>query len=291
METESKLTESKIQEIANSLYKLEIIAKEIIDFTKADESEVWRRLCLEIEKPGYNVSLRAKEYNVTPHKFNNSMIKFYEESDGFIYETLIESRSPNRANKWLNIVRFILSTTKSFTSSTKILMYGDSVGSDSIFLKKLGFDVYYHDFDSYCSEFADYRFQKRGLEIKKFSDCAVKEFDFVICLEVAEHSPDPVDLIQKLSILTSEVGYCIFSEAFWLLTPDFPTHLKSNEKYVGKIDDLFKEVGMNVVWRDVDDKPIIYSKHIRNSVQNHSVSAIIKAFVTTARKTLKRDEL
>lgn len=257
---QSENIETELQKIAASLYRLEIIAKEIIDFTNADECQVWKRICLEMEQVGYNVSLRAKEYGVTPHIFDENMLKLYKESDGFIYETLVESRNPVRVEKWLNIAKFLLSVSVGEISKKKVLMYGDSVGSDSIFLKQLGFDVYYHDLESYCSSFANYRFHKRGLNIKKITNFTHGEFDFVICLEVAEHVVEPRKLINELNLLTSENGYCIFSEAFQLINESFPTHLKSNLEYAGKTDELFREVGMNVLWRDIHNKPVVYTK-------------------------------
>jgi SAM-dependent methyltransferase len=249
----------ELKTIQVGLYDLQSIAKEIIDFTGEDDVSVWRRIALEIENPGYNVRLSAERYGVLPHEFNDNMISLYRESDGFIYETLVESRNPYRVEKWINILEFILSSSGPNREANKILLYGDSVGSDSIFLKSLGFDVYYYDFDSYCAKFADYRFGKRSLDIKKFSTGEMK-FDFVICLEVAEHVPNPEELVDELSSLTKKDGFCIFSEAFHLINANFPTHLNANLRYVGKVDQLFESAGMIVAWRDVHDKPIVYTK-------------------------------
>jgi SAM-dependent methyltransferase len=124
----------------------------------------------------------------------------------------------------------------------------------------MGFNVFYHDYDGYCSRFAKQRFQKRNLTIQSFSPNDTREFDYVICFEVAEHVPNPPELVAELSKLTAPDGYCIFSESFGLLKPIFPTHLASNLKYVGKADELFKQHKMNVAWRDEHDKPIVYTK-------------------------------
>ena len=239
---------------------MKVIVREITDFTNVNECEFWKKICLQIEHSGYNVSLRAREYGVTPHIFDENMLRLYKESDGFIYETLVESRNPFRTEKWLNIVKFMLSASSDKPWEKKVLMYGDSVGSDSIFLGELGFDVYYYDLESYCSDFAHYRFTKRALKVKNYSDSMPNKFDFVLCLEVAEHVPEPTKLINELKFFTSESGYCIFSEAFQLINENFPTHLKSNLKYAGRTDELFREVGMNVLWRDIHNKPIVYVK-------------------------------
>lgn len=120
--------------------------------------------------------------------------------------------------------------------------------------------MYYHELESYCSVFARYRFEKRVLNVKYYSDSRPDKFDFVICFDVAEHVPEPRKLINELKLFTSESGYCIFSEAFQLINENFPTHLKSNLEYAGRADELFREVGMNILWRDIHNKPIVYVK-------------------------------
>ena len=275
-----------IHDIIEDLYSLDCIASEIIDFTQANQQEVWRRLCLEISHTGFNVSQESHKFNVTPHYFDENMLLFYKKSDGFIYETMVESRNPYRMKKWLNIVEFMLENSEYKPHEKKVLLYGDSVGSDSIFLNKLGFEVYYHDFESYCSSFANYRFKKRGLSINKYSR-EDKNFDFVICLEVAEHVPDPLDLVRELSSLTSLNGCCIFSEAFNLVLDNFPTHLATNIQYAGKVDELFRSVGMNVLWKDVDNKPIVYAKYA-NSISRYPRESSIHRVKKIINKVIRR---
>jgi 2-polyprenyl-3-methyl-5-hydroxy-6-metoxy-1,4-benzoquinol methylase len=250
----------KIEDIKKNLYDLNSIVAEIVSFTAYKELEVWKRACFEMLRTGYNVEMRARQYGVTPHVFDDKMIELYRNSDGFIFETLLETLNAFRMKKWLNIVNFVLAETHD-ASSMRILIYGDSVGSDSIFLKYLGYDVYYHDFDSYCSKFAFKRFADRKLVIKRLSDHSDTLYDFIICLEVAEHVPDPCELIKGLGSLLKPSGYCIFSESFDLIDKYYPTHLQSNLKYKGKIDSIFEKQGMYVVWRDVHNKPIIYSRN------------------------------
>lgn len=241
------------------LYDLDEIAEEIIAYTGRPEAEVWRRLALELQQNGANVVAETARFGVTPHIFDDDLVRFYTESDGFIYETCVESRNPHRMLKWLNIAKFVMQRSNS-PSKCDILLYGDSVGSDSIFLRRMGFNVYYHDFDSYCSRFAKERFKKRQLTVHSFQPSETRQFDFVICFEVAEHVPNPPELIEELARLTAPDGYCIFSESFGLVEPKYPTHLASNAKYVKKADSMFYQNGMHVAWRDVNEKPIIYTR-------------------------------
>ena len=241
------------------IYDIDNIAEEIIAYTGQPPAEVWRRLALELQQTGTNVVAETARFGVTPHLFDENLIRFYTESDGFIYETCVESRNPYRMSKWLKIAEFIKQRCNS-PSECEILLYGDSVGSDSIFLSRMGFIVFYHDFDSYCSRFAKERFRKRNLPVHSFQPGEAMQFTFVVCLEVAEHAPNPPELIEELARLTAQDGYCIFSESFGLLKPRFPTHLASNAKYVGSADSMFRQNGMHVAWRDADEKPIIYTR-------------------------------
>jgi SAM-dependent methyltransferase len=248
-----------LSKYGKGIYDINTIAEEIIAYTGQPELEVWRRLALELDQTGSNVVKETARFGVTPHVFDENLIKFYQESDGFIYETCIEGRNPYRITKWLNIVDFVNQRSKQ-PDKCNVLLYGDSVGNDSIFLSRMGFNVYYHDFDGYCSRFAKERFLKRSLSVHSFQPGESRQFDFVICFEVAEHVPNPSELIAELAQLTGETGYCIFSESFGLIQPGFPTHLASNEQYIGKADSMFRRQGMHAAWRDVDEKPIVYTR-------------------------------
>ena len=258
----------------SDLYNIETMAEEIIAYTGEPEAQVWRRLALELHRPGANVNAEIARFGVTPHVFSDNLIRFYTESDGFIYETCIGSSTPFRIKKWLKIAGLYQEKCKS-PDQCHILLYGDSIGNDSIFLGRMGFNVYYHDFDSYCSRFAKERFRKRNLVVHDFQPNEPRKFDFIICFEVAEHVPNPPELIEELAKLTAPDGYCIFSEAFGMIEPSVPTHLASNAQYVRKADSLFAQHGMHVAWRDLHEKPIVYTR--LRGVSEDYVSPMLKA--------------
>lgn len=255
----NRISVEALRFLCDDIYDINAIAEEIRAYTGQSELEVWKRLAQELHQTGTNVVAEARRFGVTPHVFDSKLIKFYSESDGFIYETCVESRHPFRLGKWLKIAEFISQTSKP-RNQCNILLYGDSVGNDSIFLRRMGFNVFYHDYDGYCARFAKTRFQRRQLAIQSFSPDHTREFDFVVCFEVAEHVPDPPELVAELARLTAPDGYCIFSESFGLLQPQYPTHLASNVKYVGQADEMFRRHGMRVAWRDQHEKPIVYTR-------------------------------
>lgn len=241
------------------LYPVEQIASEIIAFTGQPELTVWKRIALELESTGTNVVAETCRFGVTPHVFDGAMGRFYHESDGFIYETMIESRHPFRQAKWRQLLDFMEQTSLKPRNETHVLLYGDSVGSDSICLNRLGYDVCYHDFDSYCASFAKFRFGKRNLTIPAFSTISRRKFDYVICLEVAEHVPNPPEFVNEVAGLVDRPdGICLFSESFGWLKAQFPTHLATNLQYAGRTPELFAAAGMSLVWKDYHEKPFAF---------------------------------
>ena len=281
--------DDKIASISGELYDLGRIAAEIIEFTGQDACRVWQRLAQELHRAGTTIREEGGRFDITPHIFNDAMLRFYRESDGFIYETLIDGRNPRRMGKWFKTVRFLLKMANYQPSETRVLVYGDSAGSDCIFLRLLGFDVTYHDYDSYCSHFAQKRFDQRKIIVNKLVPANDTRFDFIICLEVAEHAENPVELINDLVRLTKPGGYCIFTESFHMLSSQYPTHLSTNTTYSGKADHLFKDAGMYVHWKDIDEKPIIYSRRrtVRDLIYSkrspRAVSAMLKLIVSMIR--------
>jgi SAM-dependent methyltransferase len=245
----------------DALYDPAQLVHEIADYCGEPAPNVRQRFDTEMGNPTSTVRSECAHFGVTPHVFDARMIHFYADSDAFIYETLVESMSPYRFGKWSKILEFIQNERKSSKESTWVLVYGDSVGNDSLHLSLLGYNVVYHELDSYCSRFAHRRFASRGLSIADLSETREKSFDFVICLEVLEHVPEPAQLVMELSKLTARDGFCIVSDGFSLLDDRFPTHLASNSRYIGKTVDLFGSVGMRLFWRDSDDKPYVFTHH------------------------------
>lgn len=73
--------------------------------------------------------------------------------------------------------------------------YGGGVGDKSIMSREHGFDAYYCDVYGPTFKFANWRFERRNLNIKMtriFDDAPLKvlRFDIITCFEVLEHLPN-----------------------------------------------------------------------------------------------------
>jgi len=216
-------------------------------FPKEDKKNILKKFCSELMQTGYNVSADCTKYNVSPHIYNQEMINLYSKSDAFIYELLVGSLKKEAIKKNNFIIKKI---NEYFNSKDKIniLCFGDGIGSDSLKFTKLGFVVTYFDIEGKISDFAKLNFKLNKVDnliqtIFKDSHLLENAYDVVICREVLEHLENPFETVKKLRSYLKNDGICFISESFSSVNTEFPTHLRSNLRYVNKTIELTVEIG------------------------------------------------
>jgi SAM-dependent methyltransferase len=254
--------------------------------------KVWRESLL----PGTNVLESALKFGVDFHVYNEKMEKFYQETDGFIYESMVYScRFDKRVvmEKVKQRIDNYISLKKS-ESKLNILMFGDGVGSDTIYLYnfyKDKVDFYYFDVPgSKTFEFALKRFNKYNIEVKIITDynkIPKDFFDVIISIEVLEHLPDPIQAIKDISEFLKVGGIALITESFGLVPFYLPTHLKSNLKFKGKTPFLFLRFNLLLTYFNKDlslmFRPMEFTKKEKISIKEYLnlilTSPILKAYV------------
>lgn len=127
-------------------YEFEDIVKEISQLTDIPEDIVKHRVWLEVLNAGSNVTAAAKEVGVTPHVYDEKMERFYAETDAFIFELMVESYREGKRKVMERIKEMIQNyMEKNSWQHINVLMFGDGVGSDTIYL--------YHFFSGSCKFF------------------------------------------------------------------------------------------------------------------------------------------
>lgn len=256
------------------------IVNEIKTFTTFSLNEIKQRVWQESIDFGSNVALDVKEFGVTPHYYNENMEKMYKEGYGFIFETLVFWSKKFR-QCWIrdSLKRIeIYCESKSIPKDNlNILVYGDGVGNDSLFLVNNGYKVDYFDFPgSRTYEFALNRFESNKLTgdfiniISDYEFCLEKEYDAIICFEVLEHLSDPISTIKDMSRILTTEGIALITESFRGVYDIFPTHINSNKRFSNGTPFIFLENSMKLTWYSKEDlfKPMEFKKVDKTSISD-----------------------
>jgi SAM-dependent methyltransferase len=249
------------------------------------------------------------KFGIDFHIYNEKMERFYQETDAFIYETMVEScrfgkrlvmeKIKERIDNYMNL-------NLKEQSKLNILMFGDGVGSDTIYLYRFYKDkanFYYFDVPgSKTFDFAQKRFKKYNVEAKIITDynkIPKNFFDVIVSLEVLEHLPDPVKAIKDISEFLKIGGIALITESFGAVQFNFPTHLRSNLKFEGKTPFLFLKFNLVLTYFNQDFflmfKPMEFTKKekilIRDYLNLILTKPILKAYLKGVFKRCLRGKI
>lgn len=151
---------------------------------------------------------------------------YYGKTKKYLYELLRWEATFDKEDNFKRIAIFL----KKFRLST-VLDFGGGIGGLSIYLAQNGFKCIHADIPSEHFDFANYRFTKRGNNIKILNLQQEKLpygfFDAIVAYDVFEHIPSLDKVIEKLSNSLKNGGYLITKSTF----SGRGSHLKENEQY------------------------------------------------------------
>ena len=255
---------------------IERMTKEIVKYSHIkNEENVKNRLLSEFTLSGINVLDDfynfKKKNDIDYFQHNENMDKFYTETDSFLFELAAWHCTYDRLQWKINILNDIQTRFKK-KQNIKILIIGDGLGFDSLFLQQnlINANISYFEFkDSKSWNFAKNMFndkiagQGEVVMIGELENIKTNYYDIVICLEVLEHLPEPKIVIENMYNYLNKVGFVYESESFGAIELLRPTHLISNNKYVGKIINLFEKASFFYVNR-ISPRIYIFSKNREN---------------------------
>lgn len=246
-----------------------ILVDNISEASKLSIKDVEDKIQKELKKPGSAVLSDCKKYDVVPFANGNNSDILYSEGVGFSIELAATYSDESRLLMSAFIISMLIG--RSYNKCIKILALGDGIGIDSMRLSSAGFDVDYMDYDaSLTSKVARKNFLKYE-EISNFNAGKIRvvtqetredAYEVIVCLEVIEHVPNPMDFLCQLSRQTDVGGLIFISECFDGIRDIWPTHLYSNELYGGQLPEMARNYGLELIDCNVMPygKPYVFKK-------------------------------
>jgi len=250
-----KHTPSAIELLSNQ----ETVVSLISDLTNQPKNLVLSRLREEYSNPGINVVRDFKKAGLEPFKWCKELSDFYNQTDAFLYELVFWNRNKikNKMRRWIS--RHL---AKNEQGKLNILCIGDGLGIDSAHLANEGHNVEYFEVKGYSESFARKIFAecKYNITILNEQDEIKNGFyDVVICLDVLEHIPNPPEYVKILTDYLRSGGRLIVHSPFYMVHPNYPTHLKDNRRYSGNLS-LYTKNNLALVDGELTWNPIVLQK-------------------------------
>jgi len=183
---------------------------------------------------------------VEPYVWNDELVRFYEETDAFLYESLVWNVTRQKNGMRLWIAEFLV---REFGQPVKMLLFGDGLGFDSYYFAQAGHRVSSFEVSRYAVQFAASVLASGDVDVHVFHDVAelpAAHFDVLLCLDVLEHVPDPPALVSQLSSFLRPGGLMIVHAPFFFVGPAVTTHLRANRRYSGDVRRLYRPAGLRL---------------------------------------------
>jgi len=148
-----------------------------------------------------------------------ALTQFYNRSDTELFE-LIEWHATDQIHYRTLILRDFAATRP----GRRYLDYGSGIGNDALVLAAAGFEITLADISECLLAFAAWRCRRRGFTVRTIDlrrqRLPPDSFDLVVCLDVLEHIPQPLDVMRDLHASLGEGGLLVVHAPFG----DDPVH-------------------------------------------------------------------
>lgn len=184
------------------------------------------------------------------------VIRFYNETATEIFE-LAEWYSDDRPHhQVLECLDLALERP-----GRKVLDYGSGIGAAAVAFGLAGFDVTLADISEPLLSFAGWRCTRRGLAARaldlKREPLPHRHFDVVLCLDVLEHVPRPIEVIRTLRDAMVPGGL-LFLNAPFGVDPDRPMHIVHDRHAI----DRTRSLGFEHCWDLQSRMPACGRSHV-----------------------------
>ena len=185
----------KFDPIHNSAQMAELISS----VTQQPVAEVLERLRKEFLDPGVSVAKDFEARGIQRFVMSEQMMRFYSESDGFLFELAIWNRN---ANKRFMCGRILDLIGNHFARPVDVLSIGDGMGFDCLEFSRAGHRVTYFELPGKTEACARKIFAASDAKVRVLTDpaeLAVGSCDVLVCLDTLEHVPDPSEMVRQIA--------------------------------------------------------------------------------------------
>jgi 2-polyprenyl-3-methyl-5-hydroxy-6-metoxy-1,4-benzoquinol methylase len=275
IETSSAAQPVKFDPIHSSAQMAELISS----VTGQPVPEVLDRLRKEFLDPGISVATDFEARGVPMFVMSDAMMRFYTESDGFLFELAVWNRNANKRFMCGMILRLI---GEHFAKPVDVLSIGDGMGFDCLEFAKARHRVTYFELPGKTEACARKIFEATGANIPVLTDPAALQpnsCDVLVCLDTLEHVPDPSEMVRQIAGYLRPGGLLFVHAPFYMIHPRYPTHLSSSQKYAGSLK-LFTAHGLRPIDGDLFWNPIMLAK--ANVRGNYPTTRFKRQFILRA---------
>jgi 2-polyprenyl-3-methyl-5-hydroxy-6-metoxy-1,4-benzoquinol methylase len=198
--------------------RLHELAGELGAYSGAPLDQVRARLEKELRRLGDRMAEQWREQRpVTSRQIE----RFYRETDGYLYELLIDGENPFRA-----ATRDAITQALREVNAQRVFEFGGGIGTDAMWFARAGFQWTYYDLPGgQTFRFAAWRFAKNKLPVTVVAHPSQSAGnDAVISIEVFEHLTNLFAALRTINRTLRPGGLLIFTESFGK-TERHPLHL------------------------------------------------------------------
>ncbi len=220
------------------------LVRRIVAVTGLSTGEVIERLQKENREPGVSVREEFDRRGLSRYEWSDGMSDFYDNTDAFLFETIIWNRSHAKHDMRRWIADFL---GRSISRPARILTFGDGLGFDSLYFAFAGHEVEYLEVSQTGIQFTRGLFADHGVSVKILAGnehVQPGDYDAVVCLDVLEHIPNPSEVVKFLASAIRDRGYLLVHAPFWYVDPAVVTHLRENRRFSGDVRRLYRPHGL-----------------------------------------------
>jgi SAM-dependent methyltransferase len=222
--------------------RLQEFAVELSAYNGVPVGQVAARLQEELHGPGGRI---AAEWLERRPVTSGQIRRFYQETDAYLYELLIDGENPFRDQ-----IRDAMMRALRKIGGRRVFEFGGGIGTDAIWFTRAGLQWTYYDLPGgQTFRFACWRFQKHHVPVTVVTHPGQsRDNDAAISIEVFEHLPNLLVALRNINRVLRLGGSLIFTESFGK-TKRHPLHLTRAAVQGRFLDQLVRAAGFEPVQR------------------------------------------